>query len=383
MMRDRRWITLTVALGLSVLAACGGTPAASTPTATTPATGAPGGSPTAGPASPTATPGTPVASPTATPPPATGALIINGARADQVVVPTPASDAMYAVTADGLYRRASGQNWTKVSGPISGQLLADPTNPDVLYQGDHPPCAKGGESVPFQKSTDGGKTWQTIAVGQDIRPLNVDPANPSRLYGESCASLAISTDAGQTWNKVQPVPSFDISALALAGTTLYGIYTSEGGTSWLVPTDISNPAQPVAGDRLLEFWGGGSVAATTERIIVGEPHGVHISTDGGKTWSFSRTGLEKVTLSVDALTQPIPQPEISQGFGIFAVASDPRNTQHIFAGSIRGLYQSQDGGKTWTLMPQVGEIRVNALTIALNGAALYATTEEGVVVANP
>ena len=387
----KRGLIVAAAAVLAVsLAACGGsgatTPAATTAAvaiataATAPATPTSLATPQATTAPATATPtATPVASPAAT-----GTLTIDGARIDQFAATGPNADPVYAATASGLYRRSGTQAWTHVSSrPVTGQLLVDPTNSDTLYQGDHAPCARGGTSIAFQKSTDGGQTWQTLPGGQDVRPQVVDPAKPSRIYGDRC-QLAISVDGGQTWTTSPVVPSFDVSAMALTGSTLDVISTSEGGTSRLVPVDVSNPARPVGGTPLLEFWGGGTVAAPTGRLVVGEPHGVHVSADGGKTWSFSRTGLEKVTVSVDALGTPIPQDELSQGFGIFAVAVDPGQSTVIFAGTIHGLYRSTDGGKTWQPVTGVGPIRVRALAFVAGGAQLYVTTDDGVtLLANP
>ncbi|MBX6341701.1 MAG: exo-alpha-sialidase [Thermomicrobiaceae bacterium] len=302
----------------------------------------------------------------------------------QVVVPDPAGPAVYAATRKGLYRSDGQGGWEFVSesGGERG-IVADPTNPDIVYRGDHPPCAVGGTPQTLRKSADGGRTWTALQGGKNVRPVIVDPSDASVIYGERC-TLAISPDAGQTWNDVPVVPTFDVSDLALAGKTLYGIYTSEGGTSRLVATDVSTPTSPRPGEPLLTFWGGGAVAATADRLVVGEPHGVHVSPDGGKTWSFSRAGLEQVTISVDALKQPIPEAEQGRGFGIFAVAVDPRAPERIFAGTIRGLYASGDGGKTWSRVSGVNPVRVRALSFAEGGARLYVATDEGVVVlANP
>ena len=385
----RGLIIATTAVLAAALVACDGpstttpaatTAAAATATATTsapPATSAPATPQPSGTTS--TTPATATASPAAT-----GTLTIDGARIDQLAAAGPGLDLVYAATASGLYRRSGTQAWTQVSSrPVTGQLLVDPTNTDTLYQGDHAPCARGGTSVAFQKSIDGGKIWQTLPGGQDVRPQVVDPANPSRIYGDKC-QLAISVDGGQTWTTSPVVPSFDVSGMALAGTTLEVVYVSEGGTTRLVPVDVSNPSRPVGSTPLLESWGGGAVTAPAGRLVFGEPHGVHVSADGGKTWSFSRTGIEQVTVSVDALSTPIPQDEIAQGFGIFAVAVDPVRPDVIFAGTIHGLYRSADGGKTWQPVAGIGPIRVRTLAFAAGGAQLYVTTDDGVtLLTNP
>jgi hypothetical protein len=298
-----------------------------------------------------------------------------------VVVPKPTAAAEYAVTMTGIYRHTKN-SWTKVADNSgAGPIVVDPTNSDILYRGDHPACAVGGKPVAFQKSTDGGKRWITIPGLQDVQPMIVNPANPSIIYGSACA-LTVSSDAGQTWKSIHPLPSFDLSSLALAGNKLYGIYTSEGGTSRLIVSDVSDPANPTGNDQLMEFWGGGTVTANADRLVVGEPHGIHVSTDGGRHWTFSRSGLEDVTVSVDVLTQPLPQNEISTGFGIFAAAIHPTKSDRLEAGTIRGLFRSQDKGQTWTQVPEVDKARIRSLAFAGDGAQLYVTTDEGVLTIN-
>ena len=109
-----------------------------------------------------------------------------------------------------------------------------------------------------------------------------------------------------------------------------------------------------------------------------------MSTDGGKTWSFSRSGLESVTVSVNALVEPIPNEELSRKFGIYSLAVDPQQPSRIFAGTIRGLYVSQNNGASWSRVTQVDEIPAQKLAFGLNGGTLYVTTDNGVfVIRNP
>ena len=209
------------------------------------------------------------------------------------------------------------------------------------------------------------------------RPMIVDPSNPQVIYGERC-SLAVSVNGGQTWNDYPMTPSFDVSDMSLVGNTLYVLITSEGGTSRIRPIDVTDPSHPNVGDDLHEFWGGGTLIASSDRIVVGEPHGIDVSVDGGNTWTFSRTGLESVTVSVNALTQPIPKDELSRKFGIYALAVDPSDASHIMAGTIRGLYESKDGGNTWSRVAQIDEVQIDQLTYAQGGDDLYVITDGAV-----
>lgn len=360
---------------LLVSLACGGTASSVRPTTVA----NPGSTTNAATSEPSVT-ATPVQQASPTEPGGTRFLTIGGQRAVTVAVSDPAQAAGYATTQDVLYRTDDGVSWSEIGvwDPLQS-LLVDPAKPNVLYSGGHPGCAIGGPSINLRKSSDGGRTWQSVPAGQNVRPLIVDPANHQVIYGERCA-LTISVDGGQSWTDYPMALSFDVSAMVLAGKTLYVLATSEGGTSRIRAVDVSDPAKPDVGTDLREFWGGGTIVATPERIVVGEPHGIDISSDGGKIWSFSRAGLESVTVSVNPLVEPVPNEELSRKFGIFSLAVTPGNPSRIFAGTIRGLYRSDDGGSSWTRVPAIDEVEVSALAFGQNGALLYVTTSDGVVV---
>ena len=374
---SRSTVSLTVLLVL--LAGCGGSTSTVMPTSQATSGG------TSGTAAVTPTiPASPSVQSSASPAPVSGYISIDGERAIAVEVSDPALPAGYASTADALYRSDAGGGWHKIGlWSAARSLLVDPADPNILYSGGHPGCAVGGPAITLRKSTDGGTTWETLLTGQNVRPMIVDPANPKVIYGERC-SLAISVDGGQSWTDYPMTPSFDVTDMSLAGHQLYVLITSEGGTSRIRTIDVSDPSQPQIGTDLDEFWGGGTLKASTDRIIVGEPHGVDVSTDGGQTWTFSRAGLESVTVSVNALVEPIPNEELSRKFGIYSLAVDPQQPSRIFAGTIRGLYVSQNDGSTWSRVTQIEEIPVHQLAFGLNGGTLYVTTDNGVfVIRNP
>ncbi len=327
---------------------------------------------------PTATPEPTLPPPTAVP---SGSFLqIDGLNARQVVLWDAELPAEFAATRFSLYRRTDMRNWTNVGPlPVEGNIVADPGNPDMLYLGDHPPCLSEGEPVQFHRSSDGGATWEAIDNATNIRPILVWPGDHDVIIGSRCG-LAISQDRGETWERSLPDLEFDLTRLTVTQIGLFGVFTSESGISYLRRIEIDDPDKPEFLEPILSFWGPGAVHATRDRILVGESSGVHFSDDGGRTWSTTREGLDDVVASVDPLEEDIPETELEAGLGIFALLPHPQNAERVFLGTIRGLYLSEDGGRTWGKVPDIENRTVRRLNFAMGGAILYVTTDHGVIV---
>jgi hypothetical protein len=324
----------------------------------------------------------PTPSPIPTPIPSGSYLLVNHLRVHQVVVPDDDLGAEYAKTRFTLYRRVDGRTWRLVSVLTTpGELVADRGDPETLYYGDHAPCLSGGDSIPFLKSVDGGITWREIEDAHNIRPLVVLPEDPDVVIGSRCG-VAISQDRGETWEVHYPPTGFDVTMLQHTSIGLYGVFTSEGGTSHLRLIDMTDPLEPEFREPILDFWGSGVVHATRERLYLGESRGVHFSDDGGRTWSFSREGLQDVTISVDPAQESIPDDEIERGFGILAIRPHPGDASRIFIGTVAGLYLSEDWGQSWGRIQEIEPVEIRELRFGMAGGILYVTTPDGVVILN-
>ena len=177
---------------------------------------------------------------------------------------------------------------------------------------------------------------------------------------------------------------FPIADVAFAGEQLLVLGTSRDGVSRLRAVDVTDPARPLEGDMLLEIPGHATLDARGDRIVVGGVQSVHVSDDGGATWSSSRFGLEAVTSS----TAPAPGRAAGaeqDGIGVHTVRIGITDKQRIYAGTSHGLYISQDGGATWDRYDEIAlDAVVTDIQFALDGADLFVTTHKGVVsVPNP
>ncbi|MBZ5637409.1 MAG: Ig-like domain-containing protein [Acidobacteriia bacterium] len=283
-------------------------------------------------------------------------------------------------------RRIPGESWMPM-GPAPlfsagrkwvGRVTAiaiHPTNPNVAYIGG----ARGG----VWKTTDHGESWTPLTDGQAslaTGALAIDPRDAEIVYagtGESNlsgdsyygAGILKSTNGGTTW--------------ALVGQETFGgtsvsriiVHPSDSSVLWAANTDGSGGFIPSVPPRPTGWnpWGVwksadgglswnrvlGNVQTGTETtetndlaidpddpdtLIAGVYNaGVWKSTDGGSTWTQKTAGLP-----------------LSSAMGRVALAIDPAESETVYAvfESITdqrqlGAYRSDDGGETWTSLPNI------------------------------
>ena len=317
---------------------------------------------------------------------------VDGAALTRLVPVPPDADVHYAASDAGMYRSMdAGATWASVGpAPPDGHIVVARDDPELLLAGELPPCARGGGEEPLERSDDGGATWRlTTALG--LRPLAIWAGDRLALAA-GCTGLMASIDAGRTWNAASVVGDHQLaSGLEVTGFALLVapddgatrealvVGTSEGGTSRLFRVDVTDPTAPRVGEVLREFWGLGALAGRGEVFVVGTAQGVLVSPDGGATWAASRSGLEAVTLSVDPTMELIPEEEQRRGFGIKVLAIDPTEPTRLYAGTVGGLFVSDDAGATWTRIDGV-EGTVAEIVLMPGAARLLAQTDGGVVV---
>jgi photosystem II stability/assembly factor-like uncharacterized protein len=259
---------------------------------------------------------------------------------------------------DGVYRSDDGGTTWKNMGLKSsehiGKILIDPRDPRVVYVAAQGPLwAPGGERGLY-KTTDGGVTWNAvleISENTGVTDAVFDPRNPDIIVAASYqrrrhvwtlinggpeARMFRTTDGGKSWDTLRTgLPTGDVGRIGLAVSPanpdiVYaiieaaddkgGVYRStDRGASWEKRNGyVSNSPQyyqelvcdPRDADKLY------SLDTYTK-----------ISEDGGKTWR----NLGNRYRHVDD----------------HALWIDPADTQHLLIGGDGGLYRSHDGGATW------------------------------------
>jgi photosystem II stability/assembly factor-like uncharacterized protein len=314
----------------------------------------------------------------------------------------PDARAIYVAGSKALYRSDNGgQTWAPVApSPPEGHLAGGADGRlllvgDVHTFQDRPSCGASATElpgVPLQRSTDDGLHWYPVTGDRDqplyIRPVAIWTQSPLAL-GMDCHAVQVSADGGATWMAISlPDSSFNPTAVTPLQTnepesaSALVIGTSEGGTSGLWRLDLAPSAPPHFSPGLLDFWSVGAPAGWVDGsgaslYIVGSATGVHLSMDEGASWRDTRSGLEAVTLSVDPLQDQIPESEKNR-YGIFTVTVDPAEPDHLYAGTVDGVYVSDDRGVTWKQM--LGSSgTIHELLLATRGQLLFAETSDEVV----
>jgi len=240
--------------------------------------------------------------------------------------------------------------------PDYHSLMVSPTNAKTLLLGTH---------YGLFRSTDGGRTWASDALGgQDA--MNLVRPGGQTLWVAGHMVLAKSVDGGKTWRDARPtgLPGLDVHGFgadprhpqtlyaAIAGKGLYR--STDGGNSFtVVSTDVGPAVMALA-------------VMHDGRILAGDmQQGLMVSHDGGKTWVLSL----RAQLMGLALSPGDPKRLLAAGPGVLLstnagaswrkvldipdgggpVAWSKSNPKIAYVvGFDRTLYRSADSGQTWS-----------------------------------
>ncbi len=247
-------------------------------------------------------------------------------------VPTEPNVFLFGAAGGGVWRTEdAGRTWTSTfdhgaAAPV-GAIAVAPSDPNIVYIGTGQPTPRydvaGGAGV--FRSTDGGKTWTSVglAATRSIGRIWIDPTDPNTVlvaavghfFGPNAErGVYRSTDGGKTWAHTLAIDSdtgaVDIAADPNDAHVLFAAAWQARQYPWQSYfTPVSGPGS-----------------------------GIYTSTDGGVTWhKITGHGLPSGNLGRISLATA----RTATALRIYAEIDAPKNG---------GLYRSDDGGASWSLV---------------------------------
>ena len=245
----------------------------------------------------------------------------------------------FGATGGGVWKTVDGgRTWENISddffGGSVGAISVSKSDPNVIYVGGGEKTLRGNVSSGYGvwKSVDAGKTWiqSGLPKSRHIPRIAIHPTNPDIVYAGVLGNIYKptqdrgvykSTDGGKTWNKV-------LFANADAGAVDLTL-------------DPNNP-------RIIYASTWNARRTPYSLSSGGKGSALWKSTDSGKSWKEISTnkGFPKDTL------------------GIIGVTVSPVDSERVWAivenKEKGGVYRSDDGGDTWTLLNSERSLRQRA-----------------------
>ncbi|MDX3308183.1 exo-alpha-sialidase [Streptomyces sp. ME08-AFT2] len=227
----------------------------------------------------------------------------------------PADGRVYVATHSGLYTVAEGQE-PKLVGDRKDDFMGFTITGENTFiaSGHGAPGSDRPGNVGLIETKDSGGTWTSRSLSGEADFHSLDSAKGT-VYGYEGGRIRVSSDL-KSWDDRETLDALDLavspSGDKLLATTAEGVVAStDGGRTF------GKGAEPV---QAFVSW-----PAEKSLFGIGTSGKLSTSADGGKTWK-------------ELTTVPGGQPQ-----ALTAV-----NADHVLAATMTGVYESRDGGKTFS-----------------------------------
>jgi len=248
------------------------------------------------------------------------------------------SDTLYTGVDGGIFKSINGgDSWSPTAPSVVyniHDIAIDPLDSNTIFAG-------GDGTRSYSKSTDGGITWSSSSGIGHPYSFAIDPRDSQTLYagvfrGVVGGAVYKSIDGGDHWFVAnQGLPEAWVSTVVIdhqnsnivyAGTAGYGLYKStDGAAQWKLS---------LTGTHLyviclvMDPRDSNTLYAGTSADAPGYPKRLFKTTDGGDTWNEADSGIVAQTWT-------------------YSLAIDPQDSNIVYAGTNRGIFESIDAGDSW------------------------------------
>lgn len=264
---------------------------------------------------------------------------------------------------------AAGPDTWQLLGSVPARLQS-PVQALAVDPANHLVVLAGTQDGSIYRSADGGVHWTRAQkkLGHAITALTFSPGVAGQvLAGTGGAGIWASTDDGAAWQPVRSTQKLWIRAITaadgvFAAGTHQGVLLSTNGTTWaqagLKHVDVSALTVVLGGAEPTMVAGGDG-----ERS--GQALPLYVTENGGQTWTSVAGSVSGSTMVSSLLTLPV-----------VAGATSPT----IILGTNGGLFESTDGGATWS--PHNGggalpPVDVSSLALANGSGQAYYIGSDG------
>jgi photosystem II stability/assembly factor-like uncharacterized protein len=254
--------------------------------------------------------------------------------------------ALVEADSGGLYRSDdAGKSWRLVNGDrllrarawYYTHVFADPTDAERVYV----------LNAPFLRSTDGGRTFQTVATPHgDNHDLWINPSNPEIMINGNDGGANVSLNGAKTWSTQGNQPTAQFYRVAVDDQFPYNLYAGQQDNSTLmVPSRTGGPGIGIQ-DWVADVGGCESAHVAFDPAA---PRYVYAGCYQGIITEHDReTGLSRNIMAHPSLGLAEPSSEQKYRFNWNApIATSPHDRTVLYhAGNV--LFRSSDRGRTWS-----------------------------------
>ena len=238
----------------------------------------------------------------------------------------------------------SGQTWQLSSeddrqmrrlfstyGWVFGQIRVDPHDENTLFT----------MGIPLLKSTDGGKTFESLnfrGLHGDHHAMWIDPDNSQHIINGNDGGINLSYDGGETWKNVENLPVVQFYNVEVDNADPFRVYGSiQDNNSWRGPSSYRSGRSP------LHSW---------ERIPGGEasmmavdPNDENVFYSEGFYGAIQRSTFDpRKTERIKPNAKEGEPPLRGQWLAPFLLS--PHNSRVVYHG-MQSVFRSLDRGETW------------------------------------